>query len=159
MAPALVRQTMMMRLHSADLKVGGLIVLMLFLRQLPASDCVDLFDTLAKRLFPPLTGQTSNFSRLRYLLRSWYRDGCHDANALEVCLKENLGSTTRLFGHVRSLIATKVGVTAATIDKGFPVLLTNYNGSGKCDKNCGEQTNVLFPIHAERTVRLQAHPA
>ncbi len=84
MTPALIRQMMMMRLHSADLKVGGLIVLMLFLRQLSASDCVNLFDTLAKRLFSSLTEQMSNFSCLHYLLRSWYRDGCHDVNALKV---------------------------------------------------------------------------
>ncbi len=153
MAPALVHQKMMMRaftqFHSTDLKVGGLIVLILFLRQLPVSDCVELFDTLAKQLFPQPSGRTNNFSRLRYMLRSWYRDGCHDAKALEACLKENLGSTTCLFGHARSLIDTKIGVTAATIDKGFPVLLTNYNGPGKCDENCGEQRIGTCQIHAE----------
>ena len=96
-----------------------------------------MFDTLAKQLFPEIPARRNKFSHLRYLLRSWYRDGCHDANALEACLKEKFGSTTRLFGHVNSLIDCKIGVTTASIDKGFPILLTNYNGSGKIDENCG----------------------
>ena len=36
-----------------DIGTGGLIVLLLFLRQLPVSECVKMFDTLAKQLFPP----------------------------------------------------------------------------------------------------------
>ena len=118
-------------------------MLILFLRQLAVSECVEMFHALAKQLFPQPSSRASHFSRLRHLLRSWYRDGCHDANTLEACLKENLGSTSHLFGHIHSLIATKVGVTAATIDKAFPVLLTNYNGSGKRDENCGKQRNLL----------------
>ena len=120
-----------------DTGLGGLIVLILFVRQLPVSECVEMFDTLAKQLFPQVSDRRGIFNRLRRLLRSWYRDGCHDANTLEAYLKENLGSYNHLFGHVQSLIATKVGVTAATIDKGFPVLLTNYNGLGKRDGKCG----------------------
>ncbi len=120
-----------------DIGPGGLIVLILFLRQLPVSECVKMFDTLAKQLFPPSSDGTSILSRLRRLLRSWYRDGCHNAEILESYLQESLGSQGRLFDHVEGLIATKVGVTTATIDKGFPVLLTNYNGSGKWDEKCG----------------------
>lgn len=58
-------------------------------------------------------------------------------------MREKLGSQCRLFDHVRSLIAKKVGVTAATIDKGIPVLLTNYNGSGKWDEKCG-MDEIMF---------------
>jgi hypothetical protein len=111
---------------------------MLFVRQLAVSKCGEIFHTLAKQLFPQPDCRGNHFSRFRYLLRSWYRDGRHDANKLESYLQENLGSDTRLFGHVPSLLATKVGVTAATIDKAFPVLMTNYNGLGKNDENRGE---------------------
>ncbi len=131
---------------STDIGPGGLIVLILFLRQLPVSECVKMFDTLAKQLFPPSSNRTSILGRLRRLLRSWYRDGCHNAEILESYLQENLGSQGRLFDHVQGLIATKVGVTAATIDKGFPVLLTNYNGSGNWDEKCGTYGGCPFPV-------------
>ncbi len=120
------------------MRLGGLIVLILFLRRLPVSECVETFNNLAQQLFPQSSIRRSHLSRLRHLLKSWYRDGCHEVHTLEACLKKELGPTNRLFGHVQSLIATKVGVTAATIDKGFPILMTNYNGLGKINKNCGE---------------------
>lgn len=130
----------------ANMGIEGLIVLILFLRQLPVSKCVKMFDTLVKQLFSPSLDRTSVLSRLRRVLRSWYRDGCHDAKTLESHLQENLGSQGRLFDHVQGLIATKVGVTAATIDKGIPVLLTNYNGSGKWNENCDMDEGYSFPI-------------
>ena len=125
--------------------IGGLIVLILFLRQLPVSQCVKMFDILAKQLFPPSSDRTSILGRLRRLLKSWYRDGCHNAETLESHLQENLGSQSRLFDHVQRPISTKVGVTAATIDKGVPVLLTNYNGSGKWDEKCGIDGEYPLP--------------
>ena len=130
----------------ADVGTGGLIVLMLFLRQLSVPECVTMFDTLAKQLFPPPADRTSILSRLRRGLSSWYRDGCHNAEILESHLREKLGSRGRVFGHVRGLTTTKVGVTAATIDKGFPILLTNYNGSSKWDEKCGIDGRSSFPI-------------
>lgn len=129
-----------------DMGTGGLIVLILVLCQLSVSECVKMFDILAKQLFPPSPDRTSLFSRFRRVLRSWYRDGCHDAATLEFHLQENLGSQGRLFDHVQGLFVTKFGVTAAIIDKGIPVLLTNYNGSGKWDKRCGMDGGHFFPI-------------
>ena len=129
-----------------DMETGGLIVLILFLRQLPASECAEMFDTLAQQLFPPLSDRVGVFRRLRRLLKSWYRDGCHDVETLEFHLREKLGSHNRLFDHVQRLVATKVGVTAATIDRGIPVLLTNYNGSGEWDEKCGMDEGCSFQI-------------
>ena len=129
-----------------DMGTGGLIVLMLFLRQLPVSECVTMFDTLAKQLFPPPSDRTSILSHLRRVLRSWYRDGCHNAEILESHLREKLGSQGRMFDHVQGLITTKVGDTAATIDKGSLVLLTNHNGSGKWDEKCGKDGGSFFPV-------------
>ena len=120
-------------------------MLILFLRQLAVPEWVEMFHTLANQLFPQPSGRASHFSRLRHLLRSWYRDGRHDANTLEAYLRENLGLTAQLFGNVRSLIATKVGVTAATIDRALPVLLTNYNGLGKRDKDSSKTTETMAP--------------
>ena len=129
---------------TADMHLGGLIVLILFLHQLAIFECVEMFDALAKQLFPHSLGRKNIFSRLHQLLKCWYRDGCYDAQILEACLKEKLGCTTRLFDHVPSLIATKVGVTTATIDAGFPVLLINYNGLGKFKENCGKLREAVL---------------
>ncbi|MCJ1342943.1 hypothetical protein MMC31_001132 [Peltigera leucophlebia] len=117
--------------------VGGLIILNLFLCRQQVSDCAKTFDTLARQLFPQSSYSKSIFSRLRHLIRSWYYDGCHDPNVLEACLKKNFGSGNRLFGHSQGLIATKVGVTAATIQNGYPILLTNYNGLPRQEEECG----------------------
>ena len=70
-----------------------------------------MFDTLAKQLFPPSPDRTSFLSRLRRVLRLWYRDGCHDVEALESHLQKNLGSQGRLFDHVQGLFATKFSET------------------------------------------------
>ena len=53
-----------------------------------------MFETLAKQLFPKPQDEMGCLKRLRRLLKSWYRDGIYDANILESCLKENLGSTS-----------------------------------------------------------------
>ncbi len=120
-------------------------MLILFLRQISVSECGKIFDTLAGQLFPQSANQTSIFSRLHRLLRSWYHDGCHDANILEAYLKENLGVNHRLFGHFQGLTTTKIGVTVATIDNGFPIVLTNYNGAGRWEGKCGTGSpRVLF---------------
>ncbi len=83
---------------------------------------------------------------LHRLLRSWYRDGWHDADISEACLQRALGSQGKPFDPVQGLIAKKVGVTAATIDKGFPVLLTNYNGLGKLDAKYGIKGSHQCPF-------------
>ncbi len=119
-----------------DIESESLIMLILFLRQLSVFECVKMFDILTKQLFSSSSDDTSILSRLRRLLRSWYRDECHNAKILKSYLQKNLDSQNRLFDHVENLIATKVDVIIATIDKGFPILLTNYNGSGKWDEKC-----------------------
>jgi len=75
-----------------DIEIGSLIVLILFLRQLLVLECVKMFDTLTKQLFSSSLDRTNVLSRLWRVLRSWYRDECHDAKTLESHLQENLGS-------------------------------------------------------------------
>ena len=120
------------------MRSGDLIVLILFLRRLSVSECVKTFNNLTQQLFSQSSIRRSHLSRLRHLLKSWYRDGCHEVHTLKTCLKKELRPTNRLFDHVESLNVTKVDVTAATIDKDFPILMTNYNDLNKINKNCGE---------------------
>lgn len=117
---------------------GGLIALILFIRHKSVSECTNMFDRLAMQLFPRPSRQISVIGRLRHLLKSWCHDGLYDADILEACLKENLGINSRLFSNTRCLISTKVGVTTATINKGDPVLITNYNGLGEISNNYGK---------------------
>ena len=105
---------------------------------MPIFQCVQIFDTLARKLFQRAKGQTSLIKRFRQTLKGWYKDGHYDANALECCLKEYLGTDDRLFGYQSGVLSTKVGVIAATIGNASPVLFTNYNGPGARKEECGE---------------------
>ena len=87
-----------------------------------------MFNRLATQLFPHPLHQVNGFRLMFRLLRSWYKDGIYDARNLENCLRANLGGNVQLFSNMKSLIATKIGVAAATIDKAHPVLITNYSG-------------------------------
>lgn len=131
-------------------------MLILFLRQLPAIEFVNLFDTLAKQLFPRTFSKSARFF---LFLRSWYRDGYYDANVLEDCLKRILGISTPLFGPICSITTTKVGVTLATIGKGHTLLLTNYNGPGSKYGNSGLVKRATFFLCDAKFSRLSTHPS
>lgn len=130
-------------LHEADGIIGGLIVCILFLRGMPVSQCVRIFDILARKLFEQPQGRTSPLKRLRLFLRGWYTDGHYDAAALEDCLKAYLGDQDRMFGYQAGTVAAKVGVVAATIGNASPVIFTNYNGSGGTKKECGKWARYI----------------
>ena len=119
-------------------KTGGLIVCIVFLRGMPVSQCVPVFDALARKLFQRPQGGTNLIKRLGLSLKGWYRDGHYDANALEDCLRDYLGNDDRMFGHQPGVLATKVGVIAATIGNASPVIFTNYNGPGASKEECGK---------------------
>ena len=72
------------------------------------------------------------------MLRCWLSDGYYDVTALEATLKSYFGEDQRMFGTVPSGIRTKIAVTATTISDAVPVLLSNYNGSGTRQPDCGE---------------------
>ena len=119
-------------------KIGGLIVCILFIRDIPVSQCVHVFDALARKLFERPQGRTSLIKRFRLALKGWYKDGYYDTSALEHCLKEYLGIDDCMFGHKPGVLSTKVGVIAATIDNASPVIFTNYNGPGARKEECGQ---------------------
>ncbi len=123
-------------------EIGGLIVCILFLRGIPASQCVHIFDALARKLFERPQGRTNFLKRLRLSLKGWYKDGHYDVNALEDCLRDNLGIDDRMFGYQPGILATKVGIVAATIGNASPVIFTNYNGPGAKKEECGKVSVV-----------------
>ena len=135
---------------------GGLIVCILFLRGMPAPQCVHIFDALARKLFERPQGPANIFKRLRLSLKGWYRDGHYDANALEDRLKKYLGVDDRMFGYHPQIIATKVGVIAATIHNASPVIFTNYNGSGARKEECGKGESCAKRQSTEQEIRLYA---
>ena len=116
---------------------GGLLVCILFLRNMPVMECTQVFDNLARKLFGRPQGPTNFVKRARLLLRGWYKDGHYDANALEELLKQYLGHSDRMFGFQPGVLRTKVGVVAATIGNASPVIFTNYNGLGARKDVCG----------------------
>ncbi len=109
---------------------------------MPASQCVHVSDALARKLLERPQGRINFIRRLRLSLKGWYRDGHYDANALEDCLKDNLGIDDRMFGYQPGILATKVGVVAATISNASPVIFTNYNGPDARKEECGKVSVV-----------------
>jgi len=135
---------------------GGLIVCILFLRGMPVSQCVHVFDALARKLFERPQGRMNFIKRLRLSLKGWYRDGHYDANALEDCLKEYLGIDDRMFGYQPGILATKVGIIAATIGNASPVIFTNYNGPGAKKEECGKVECCARRQKTEQKIRVYA---
>ena len=80
--------------------------------------------------------------QVRRIMRCWLSDGYHDVGALEATLKQYFGAHQRMFGPLSSSVATKVAVTATTISDAFPVLLSNYNGTGTRQPDCGQYSLV-----------------
>ena len=91
-------------------------------------------DFFSTRL--PAGGGPSQF--FRHMLRCWLSDGYYDSAALEATLKRYFGLRQRLLGHLPAKTATKIGVTATTISDASPVILSNYNGVGARQTDCGE---------------------
>ena len=138
-------------------ETGGLIVCILFLRGMPATRCVHIFDALARRLFERPRRRINLITRFRLCLKGWYKDSHYDANALEDCLKENLGADDRMFGYQPRVSATKVGVIAATIGNASPVIFTNYNGPGARKEECGKREYCTQRQRTEQETRVYAY--
>ena len=124
--------------YSANHPQGGILALITFLRDTPMADCPKLFDSLATRLFERPTGKSTVLDRIYVLIKSWCSDGFYDPNTLEACLKDHLGANEPLFGSRIGERPIRVGVTAATIGKGEPILFVNYNGAGTVEADCGK---------------------
>ena len=68
---------------SSDRKTNGLIVCILFLRDLPTFPCVHVFDLLARRRFQRSQTEVHPTKRFYFIFRSWYRNDYYNAAALK----------------------------------------------------------------------------
>lgn len=128
----------------ADVLLGGLIVLSLFLLGWDVPRCIREFDTLARQFFTKR--RTESRSRVGYLhrvFRCWLSDGCYDVFTLEATLKNCFGLTRRMFDAPISTSGIKVGVTASTISDASSFVFSNYNGLGTRTKECGRDTRFV----------------
>lgn len=131
-------------LTTADVLLGGLIVLCLFLLGWDVPRCIREFDTLARQFF--IKRQKESQSPLGYLHRvfkCWLSDGCYDVSSLEVTLKSCFGLSRRMFDAPTSISGIKVGVTASTISDASSFVFSNYNGLGTRAKECGKNINIM----------------
>ena len=118
---------------------GGLIVLGLFHRRWGVTECIQNFDRLAREFFSTrLRAGGGPWHFFRHMLRCWISDGYYDAGTLEATLKRYFGLRQRMFGYLPAKIATKTAVTATTISDASPVILSNYNGIGVRQSDCGK---------------------
>ena len=136
---------------------GGLIVLGLFHCQWAVSQCIQTFDSLTREFFSTrLRAKGGAWQYFRHLLRCWISDGYYDAIALEATLKRYFGVRQRMFGYIPSKVATKTAVTATTISDASPVILSNYNGVGVRQADCGKLTRRASAASALTLCRVLA---
>lgn len=121
---------------SPSLKLGGLIVLSLFLRRWEIPHCFDVFNAFARQFFRKGQQKLSIFGCLKNVIKCWIFDGRYNVNALEDFLKEQFGNG-RMFDQAKGVSGTKVAVTATGISDAFPFVFSNYNGIGARDAECG----------------------
>ncbi len=129
---------------TADVPLGGLIVLCLFLLGWDVPRCIREFDTLARQFFTK--GQKESQSLLGYLSRvfkCWLSDGCYDVSTLEVTLKSCFGLSRRMFDTPATISGIKVGVTASAISDASTFVFSNYNGLGTRAKGCGTEIRII----------------
>ena len=111
----------------------------LFLRHWSVSRCISVFDALSRDFFGTHSGPAGGvWHYFRRLLRCWLSDGYYDPAPLEHTLRQHFGEDQRMFGAAPAGIRTRIGVTATTISDATPVVLSNYNGSGSRQPDCGE---------------------
>ncbi len=115
-----------------------LIVCILFLRRMSVAQCVQIFDTLVRKLFERSQERRNIITKLRLFLKSWYSNDHYDVTILEDYLKKNLEIDDRMFDYQSSILAIKVDVVAATIDKVSSIIFTNYNESSTRKETCGK---------------------
>jgi hypothetical protein len=93
---------------------GGLITLGLFHREWEVQDCIQKFDTMARKIFPTaLKSKHKVTLTMAKLLKCWYMDGTYSAGAWEDILQDAFGANTPLFGC--SGAGKKVSVVATDI--------------------------------------------
>ncbi|RAH87599.1 FabD/lysophospholipase-like protein [Aspergillus japonicus CBS 114.51] len=98
---------------------GGLIVLSAFMLKLDIASCKIAFKTMLKRFFQ---------SRRKRLLNFFMSDATYSTDLLDDLFREHFGSG-KMFDSPKSTIsATKVAITACSIDDASPFIFTNYNG-------------------------------
>jgi len=112
--------------------LGGLIVLLMFLRRKSIQHCIEAFDQLAKRTLSKRTLSGGPFSRrIPTFMATWLKDGKYDPRPFESCLLEVFGEGRRMFDAADGAVSgTKVAVTAVTTRHSKLCILSNYNGLG-----------------------------
>lgn len=98
----------------------------MFARQSSVIDCADKFSQFAARIFPPRVKGWS-VTAARSCVRLLRNDGLHADSALDSSLRENFGTTERIY-DCQPDISTKFAVIATTTGNASPVVLSNYNG-------------------------------
>lgn len=122
----------MLTLH----QTGGLVALDLGICQHDVEDSKESYR-LIKHYFEQ---QEKGGSGLRRWVNALASDGLYDVKSLEDIFKSRFGSL-RMFSSPRTKVSGwKVAVTSSTIDKGSPVLITNYHSETPAGRNHGTIT-------------------
>lgn len=109
----------------------------LFLNRWPVDQCAHVFDHLAKRFFGNARLDTHIVARVRRAVQCWLSDSCYEASILETALQEIFSAHRRMFDFNPTKSSTRVAVTATAVSDAHSVILSNYNGVGRIEGECG----------------------
>ena len=128
----------------ADMLLGGLIVLSLFLLGWDVSHCIWEFDRLVKQFFIKKRKKSHTLlDHLHCVLKCWISDDYYDVSTLETMFKKCFDETQWMFDTSSSVSEMKVGVIATTISDASFFVFSNYNGLGVRNKESGEKRDFL----------------
>jgi hypothetical protein len=120
--------------------LGAIIALDLFTNGSSIKSSTLKFTNLAQRVFPRSGLHSTSFCvRTLAVLRSLFRDRRYNASDLEEVVKEEFGTTRRLFGASTSgPLGAKIAIMAAETSESVLCILTNYNKTAQRRTEAGE---------------------
>jgi hypothetical protein len=138
--PVLVRLRLAEHGYSNLGRVGAFIGLDLFTNDSSVEASILKFNNLAYRVFPRSGLHSTSFCvRMIAILRSLFRDRRYNAMDLEGVVKEEFGTTRRLFGSsTTGPLGAKIAIMAAETSKSVLCIFTNYNKTGQRRTEAGE---------------------
>lgn len=104
-------------------------VLGMFLRAWSPTQCLEMFETMSRKIFKRRTNGSMLFSRAQDLIMSYLADCRYNTDEIEEALQQSFGTHVSMFNPLTT--DTKVAVTSTTAKDAEPCIFSNYNGQSR----------------------------
>lgn len=111
--------------------IGGLIAIGIFLMQWNPSQCLQHFEDLSAKVFQAdlIKRKVSLSQRIQRIVRACVLDHRYNRSPIEQAFRLPMNSAEKMFNPLQNDI--KVAVTATSVRRCTPCVITNYNGSSR----------------------------